>query len=159
MIAHLLENGRTFLILQGSITAIIICAAHIFYNWFTYDYLQMAIFRLGVLGAFFNALNLFLVILFSYFDSQENMLKVTATMLISNTVLTVLTTLLGFKFYGLGYCLSMIISFCVGALLFTRFIKNMTYYIFISNVVKRHDVLKTAPISLETRWHSDKNLN
>jgi polysaccharide biosynthesis protein PelG len=152
MIVRVLENGRTFLFLQGSITAVVICAAPIFYNWFTYDYLQMAIFRLGALGAFFNALNLFIVILFSYFDSQENMLKLTATMLLSNAILTIICRYLGFQFYGVGYCLSMILSFFTGAILFTRFMKKMTYYIFINNVVKRHDVLKAEPIALETRW-------
>ncbi len=152
MIVKLLENGRTFLVLQGSCTAVAICAAPLFYNWVAYDYMQLGIFRLGALGAFFNALNLFLVIFFSYFDSQENMLKLTGTMFITNTVFTLIFRDLGFAYYGYGYCLSMIVSFCIGALLFTRFLNRMTYFIFIANVVKRHDVMKAEPTIVESKW-------
>ncbi len=139
----LLQDGRLFLVIQGSITIAAICAGPYIYNLFTYDYMQLGIFRLGTLGAFFNALNLFIVVIFSYFDSQENMVKVSGFMLLSNFCLTLLFRTFGFPFFGYGYCLSMILTFCLGALLLTRFLDHMTYYVWIFNVVKRHKLEST----------------
>lgn len=138
IITRIIENGRSFIILQGSVSLIVILLAPNVLEWLGIDFLELTVFRLGVLGAFFAALNLIIVVFFSYFDSQENMLWTTGVMIVSNIVLTLLSQQLGFIYYGYGFALSMMISFFVGAMLFARLLKNLTYHIFISNVVKRH---------------------
>lgn len=151
MIAKIIDNGRSFLILQGSLSLVVILLAPKIYDWFNFSYLQLGIFRLGTLGAFFSALNFFIVILFSYFDSQENMLIVTITMFLSNTVFTLITIMLGFAFYGYGFAFSMILTFAVGGVLLTRFLQKLHYKIFISNVVKRVRMRGPAEIQQEER--------
>ncbi len=137
IIRRLTENGRSFLILQGSITLLIIVLASQIFQWVGINFLLINIFRFGALGTFFGALNLCIIIYFSYFDSQNNMLIITATMLISNTIFTLYSLFLGFPYYGCGYCLSMILTFCVACVLFFRFLHRLTYHIFITNTVKR----------------------
>ncbi|MCX6989710.1 MAG: exopolysaccharide Pel transporter PelG [Chlamydiae bacterium] len=134
------ENGRSFLILQGTITLLIIAITPEIFQWMKADFAQVSIFRLGTLGAFFGALNLIIVIFFSYFDSQNNMMIVSSLMFFSNVVFTLISQQLGFSFYGYGYCLSMILTFFVAATLFIRFLNKLTYNIFITNVVKHRSV-------------------
>lgn len=136
----IIENGRSFLILQGSLSLILIIFAPTLFTWLGVDFLELNIFRLGTLGSFFGVLDLILFIYFSYFDSQANMVKISITMVVSNTVFTLFFRYLGFPYYGYGYCLSMILTFLVGATLMVRFLDQMTYHIFITNIVKRQEV-------------------
>lgn len=148
---QVMENGRSYLVLQGILSLILILTAPVLYEAVNGDFLQLGIFRLGTLGAFFAALNFFIVIVFSYFDNQENMVKVSLTMLISNTSLSIASLYLGFPYYGFGYCLSMIISFLLAAILLIKFLDNLTYHIFITNVVKREKVRE----HYQTRFHEE----
>jgi polysaccharide biosynthesis protein PelG len=137
IIRQIKENGRGFLVLQGSLSLIILLTTHLIFSHLGLYYLEFSIFRFGVIGSFFTALNFFIIIYFSYFDSQENLLLLTAIMLISNFVLTLVTLLLGFPFYGIGFALAMTLTFFIGAIRLFRYLNNLTYHIFISNVVKR----------------------
>lgn len=143
IISKIIENSRACIILQGSITLIFIAFAPTFFEWIGADFLQLNIFRQGVLGAFFGVLNLFIVVILSYFDSQDNMLKITLTMLLSNIILTLITLYLGFDYYGYGYSLSMILTFLVGSTLLARFLDQLTYHIFITNIVKRQTISRS----------------
>jgi uncharacterized membrane protein len=78
IIAKMGENGRALVVLQGTITLIIIAIAPEIFGWLKGDFSQLNIFRIGTLGAFFGALNLIIVIFFSYFDSQNNMMIVSS---------------------------------------------------------------------------------
>jgi uncharacterized membrane protein len=148
--AKIVENGRSFLVLQGSISLIFIVFAPTFFNWIGVDFLQLNIFRLGTLGAFFGSLNLCIVIIFSYFDSQNNMMIVTSTMFLSVIALTLLTLHLGFAFYGYGYCLSMILTFFIAGTRLVHFLNRLTFHIFITNIVKRRSLTDkgSEPISV-----------
>ncbi len=143
----IIENGRSFIILQGSITLIIFALAPTIFKWIGFDFSQLSIFRQGTLGAFFAALNLFIFIIFTYFDSQNNLLKSTITMFISNVVLTLISLKMGFTFYGYGYSLSMILTFFVSSSLLVRFLNELNYHIFITNIIKRQTVTEN---NLET---------
>jgi uncharacterized membrane protein len=131
------ENGRSFLVLQGSLTLVVLVSAGTIFNFFGINYLEFGIFRLGTLGAFFAALNLIIIVFFSYFDSQENLLFLTAFLFFSNCILTTATLFLNFNYYGLGYALSMILTFFLASVRYFQFLKNLTYHVFISNVIKR----------------------
>lgn len=140
ILLKIMEDARSFLVLQGAISLIVIIFAPQIFWLFGMDYLQLSIFRLGTVGAFFSALNFFIVIIFSYFDAQEFMFKVTSIMLISNIVLTFISLSFGFPFYGFGFCLSMIFSFLISATLLINFLNNLTYHIFITNNIKRQRI-------------------
>jgi polysaccharide biosynthesis protein PelG len=140
IVRKIVENGRSFLILQGCLTVVVITLAPTIYTGLNLNFTGMSIFRFGALGALFNALNLFIIIFFSYFDSQENMVGVSMFMFFSNALLTLVTIQLGFPYYGLGYCVSMILTFVIGALLFVRLLKYLHFNIFITNVVKRQKI-------------------
>jgi len=140
LISEIKENGRSALVLQGTLSLSVILLAPMLFNWFGISYLCLNIFCLGTLGSFFAGLNLILYVYFSYFDSQENMLCLSLLLFFSNAILTLLSQHLGFAYYGYGYCLSMILTFCVSATLFARFLDQLTYRIFIDNVVKRQKV-------------------
>ena len=152
MISQLIENGRSFLILQGSLSLVIILIAPTIYTWLNLDYLQLSIFRVGTIGAFFSAMNFFLVVLFSYYDSKENMLRLTMFMFLTNAIFSLITLELGFPFYGYGFTLSMILTFTVGSIIFIRFLTNLHYHIFISNIVKQVKYRgRGAEVALEER--------
>jgi uncharacterized membrane protein len=144
IIAKMGENGRALVVLQGTITLIIIAIAPEIFGWLKGDFSQLNIFRIGTLGAFFGALNLIIVIFFSYFDSQNNMMIVSSFLFCSNAIFTLITQFLGFNFYGYGYCLSMILTFLLGSTLLFRFLDKLNYHIFITNVVKRRRVKDVA---------------
>jgi polysaccharide biosynthesis protein PelG len=155
ILLKLKENARSFLVLQGALSLAILCITPLIFNWIGMDYLELNIFRLGVLGSFFTGFNLILFVYFSYFDSQENMLLLAALMFFSNTGLTFLTRHLGFSYYGYGYCLSMIFTFFVGSILMIRFLNQLTYHVFISNVVKRQKMDKPIEV-IETLRATEK---
>jgi polysaccharide biosynthesis protein PelG len=134
------QNSRNFFILQGCVTIVAIGLAPKIFESMGLNFVQFGIFRIGTLGAFFSSMNFFIVILFSYFDNQQNMLRITATMFITNVVFTIISLKLGFSYYGMGFCLSMIVSFLVGGILLVRFLNKLTYHIFITNVVKRQHI-------------------
>ncbi len=140
IIAKILEDARSFLVLQGVITLLVVIFAPAIYDWLNQDFRQLSIFRLGAVGAFFSSLCFFIVVIFTYFDSQENSLKVTMTMFFSNVVFSYISLYLGFPFYGYGFCFAMIFSFFVAATLFMNFLQNLHYHIFISNTVKRQKI-------------------
>ncbi len=158
LMTSLIENGRNMLILQGCFTFVVIALAPTLFEWLKMDFLQLGIFRLGTLGAFFTAINLFIVILFSYFDSQENMLIITIFMFVSNIVLTLVSLKFGFIFYGYGFCLSMILTTLIGSVLFFRFMGDLTYNIFITHVVKRHDVTQKPEGRSKYEWTDEAEL-
>ncbi|MBS0623940.1 MAG: exopolysaccharide Pel transporter PelG [Verrucomicrobia bacterium] len=142
IVDKMLANGRAFLVLQGSLTLSLLFLAPLVFDWLGIGFMQLSIFRLGLIGAFFSALNLCIVIIFSYFDSQSNMLLVTVLMFVMNALLSFITLKCGFAYYGYGYCLAMILTFLVGGVRLFLFLNNLHYHIFITNVVKKQNFEK-----------------
>ena len=140
IIKEITTNGRSYMMLQGSIAFVVILLAPQIFDWIGLDFLQLEIFRFGVLGAFFAALNLFVFIFLSYFDAQKPMVVASVTLFATNVILTLICLNLGFAYYGLGFCLSMILTFGLGAIMLVRLLNNLTYHVFISNVVKNHEI-------------------
>ena len=76
IIAGVHESGRNFFVLQGSISLLGILLAPRIFEWFGVNFLQLSIFRLGILGSFYHVGILFLGILLSYFDFRRAALAV-----------------------------------------------------------------------------------
>ncbi len=127
-----LKSARNLLILGGSITCIVILTSPKIFEFFRINFLQMGMFRLGVIGAFFQLLNLFLNIFLYYFDCRKKALYLLTTYLLLNGSLTWVSLGMGYEYYGYGYFLSSMIIFVISAFVFIHHIENLIYHTFIT---------------------------
>jgi len=133
IIKNILFSAKNFLIVQLSISVtVILVAGHIF-EYFGINYLQIGMFRYGVLGSFFQILALFISILFFYFDARKQALIIYLVFFISNFSLTLLFSNMGFSYYGYGYFLSCVLTFLVSSVMIASYLNNLIYHSFISN--------------------------
>ncbi len=132
LIKNLMTNARTLLLLQGGICLFTVLMAPTIMEIVGLNLVQIGIFRFGVLGATFQILTLFLIIVLSYFDDRNDSLIIAATFFVTNTIFTILTLQLGFAYYGYGYFLSTVVAFVLGCVLAERYIRNLTYHTFIT---------------------------
>jgi uncharacterized membrane protein len=132
IISTLFASSRNFFAIQGVITIIAVLTAAKLFNVLGINYLQIGIFRLGTLGAFFHVLMLFELIILSYFDCRKTTMWIQGLYLVLNSVLTLITIHMGFPYYGYGYFASSLIAFVITtAVLFTH-LRKLPYHAFIT---------------------------
>ncbi len=120
IIQSIIESSRNFIVLQGVICVSVILLSPRIFDLLGVNYLQIGIFRYGVLGSLFQVLLIFLTILLSYFDNRKAVLKVQMTFFFTNTLFTLYFMHAGFQYYGLGYCLASIVTVVVAATIVGR---------------------------------------
>lgn len=123
---------RNFLVLQGSISLLVVLTAPNIFNAMNINYLQIGIFRYGVLGAFFHIMVLFMGILLAYFDSRKQALYVYAVFLVTNGVFTYVSMQAGFEYYGYGYFLSSVVTFVFSAVITANYVSKLPFHSFIT---------------------------
>lgn len=133
MIDSIVKSSRSVLILQGVICVLIILISPEIFRIMEINYLQLGIFRFGVLGSLFQALTLFLSIFFSYFDNQTANLKIQGLFLITNALFTIITLQLGFRYYGYGYFMATLVTFLYATVALITYVKDLVYHTFITN--------------------------
>lgn len=133
LISCIKESGRNFLVLQGSITVISILLAAKLFEIFDVPFLELGIFRIATLGAFFHALMLFAVIVLSYFDCRKAFMNLHGFFLLTNLVFTYISVQWGFEYYGFGYFLSALSTFLLAALVLFNHLRKLPYHAFITN--------------------------
>jgi uncharacterized membrane protein len=133
IIDALMMSARNFVVLQGSISFVVILIASKLFEVLNINYMQLGIFRVGVIGVFFHAMFLFLTIVLAYFDARRLALLMQALYMVLNAVLTYWLMGYGFPYYGYGYFLASLIVFVVTALLTFRHVKSLPYHAFITN--------------------------
>lgn len=126
------KSGRNFLVIQGSITLTAILLAPTIIDILNINYLQISIFRLGILGAFYHVLLLFLLILISYIDFRKHALAVQTVFLLTNGLFTWGSMSLGFPYYGYGYFLSCLVTFAVALLVVFHLLGELPYQTFVT---------------------------
>ncbi|MEO5367520.1 MAG: exopolysaccharide Pel transporter PelG [Magnetococcus sp. WYHC-3] len=131
MISNIQDSARNFLILQGSLTLMVILLAPQLFQWMGINYLQLGIFRLGALGALFHVMVLFLFILLSYFDMRRPALYLQLVFLGTNTVFTLVTVELGYEYYGYGYFGATLVTFVVSYLVTQFLVGELPYQTFV----------------------------
>ncbi len=132
IIGSILSSARDIIILQGSISiTVILLAPHIF-GVLGVDYGQIGMFRYGVLGAFFQVLTIFLMILLSYFDNRMGTLKIQILFLLTNCIFTVYYIQYGIGSYGYGYYLASMVTFIYAAIVVARHVNRLVYHTFIT---------------------------
>ena len=133
IISVMIASSRNFLILQASICiAVILLSPHIFES-LRVNYLQISIFRYGVLGALFHVMIMFLTILLSYFDNRKATLHIQFLFLLTNSIFTYISMKMGFEYYGYGYFLSCVTVFVVAAFTVAHYINKLPYHTFITS--------------------------
>lgn len=106
-------------------------------------YSQMGIFRLGVLGASFHVLLLFLLLFLSYFDRRRLALGLHLLLLICNGLFSWISRDLGYAYYGLGYFLASLVTFLVAYRCALALLERLPYYTFVARP-HAHDEASSA---------------
>lgn len=132
IIFSILGSSRGLVVLQGSICVIVILTSSKIFDFLQINYMQLGIFRFGVLGTMFQVFSLFILIILSYFDHRKATLLIQTVFLITNVGFTFLSIKLGFKYYGYGYFLASLTTFVVAALITMKYINNLIYHTFIT---------------------------
>lgn len=127
-IAHVIK-------VQGVITLVVILFAGAIITLLKMEYKQIALLRICALGTFLHVLILFLSIIILYFDFRNLCMGMVILFLITNTVFTYISLVLGFAFYGYGYMFSCLVTLITGFLCFARKIDNLEYITFMNQPV------------------------
>jgi len=94
--------------------------------------MQIGMLRYGLLGAMFQVLAMFLLILLSYFDARKEALAIQFIFLFTNALFTLWSLDFGFRYYGIGYFLSSFTTFLIAALAVKQRIESLPYHTFIT---------------------------
>jgi uncharacterized membrane protein len=129
----IVEGSRNVMLLQGVIATLLILMAPQIFKFLNIFFLQLSIFRFGVLGAFFQVLILFTTIILSYFDCRRANMWIFFFYFASNTILTLFFMSLGYEYYGYGFFLSSALSFFVAATVLFLHVRKLPYHAFITN--------------------------
>ena len=133
IIQNLFQNSRNLIFFQGVVSFLTVFLAPRIFDLLQINYLLLGIFRIGVLGAFFHALSLFLFIILFYFDFRRTALKLILLFLITNGGFTFVTMKMGFIYYGYGYFLSSFITFIASFAITLYYLKTLPFHTFIRN--------------------------
>jgi uncharacterized membrane protein len=125
-------SALNFFVLQGSIAFLGALMAPQIIAFLKGNYLQIGMLRYGLLGAFFQILTLFLIVLLTYFDNRKGVLQIQALFLVTNTAFTLATIHFGFAYYGLGYFLAAFFTFLAACALSMAHIGSLPYHTFIT---------------------------
>ncbi|MBT4837330.1 MAG: exopolysaccharide Pel transporter PelG [Methylococcales bacterium] len=124
---------RNLFVLQGSLCFAVILLAPTIFSSFGINYLQLGIFRLGVLGALFHVMMMFLGILLSYFDFRRVVLSLQCFFFICNFGFTYLSLQFGFLYYGYGYFLAAMFSFIATFIVTLYYVNQLPFQTFIGH--------------------------
>jgi polysaccharide biosynthesis protein PelG len=117
-------------VIQATISLLCVILAPRIFEWLGISYLQLGIFRFGVIGAFFHVLFLCLTIILSYFELRKQVLWLTVFFVASNAVFTWYSLQHGFSYYGYGYFASALLTFLFGAMVTFRELGRIPYHTF-----------------------------
>jgi uncharacterized membrane protein len=129
----ILRDLKDIVLLQASLTLCILSLAPLLVEMFGGEFRQIAIFRLGTLAAFFQAIFIFVTIKLYYFDLRTLNLGLQTLFLICNVTFTYICSELGFAFYGYGYMVACLVASICSLFALEQVIKNINYITFVSN--------------------------
>ncbi|MCI5048757.1 MAG: exopolysaccharide Pel transporter PelG [Rickettsiales bacterium] len=128
------EGARNLIFMQGAVCLLAILLAPQILEALETFFMQLGIFRLGVLGAFFHGLLLFGTIILQYFDCRKSIMWTYLYFFLSNALFTTFVMIAyGFEYYGYGYFMSSASSFALGGWVLFRHVRRLPYHAFISN--------------------------
>jgi uncharacterized membrane protein len=131
LLNELLGGIRNLIVFQATVSLLCIIFATDIFDALGFNYLQLGIFRFGLLGSFFHTLFLVLTVVLSYFDLRKQVLFVNLVLMFTSLVFTWLSIGQGFAYYGFGYFSAALFSFLVAALITFRELNRVPYNTFI----------------------------
>jgi uncharacterized membrane protein len=93
---------------------------------------QVGMFRYGVAGSLFLVFLLFSVVILMYLDRQREILASVVSLLVLNTVLSLVTLDMGYQYYGLGFAVAALISMLIALVHLTNQLYSLEYMTFAS---------------------------
>jgi uncharacterized membrane protein len=132
MIGVILSNGRNLLVLQASLTIFVILFSPQIFEYLNIPFVEITIFRYGVLGVLFHLFSLTFITLLSYFDHRRAVISIQLFFCITNALFTWITMELGYSYYGFGYFVSCLCTFALAATILGRYITELPYHTFIT---------------------------
>ena len=135
--------GRNLIFLQGFVCIASIILAPYFFNVMGINLIEIGMFRAGVLGASFQILSLFIMVILSYFDFRKGVLVIQGFFFVSNTCLTLLSLKFGLAYYGYGFFAAAVLTFLVAAIILERYIRKLPYHTFVTQNVQ--DMISQKP--------------
>jgi uncharacterized membrane protein len=133
MVNSIFRGVTALFLTQAGLCAALIVGAPSIIDALHGDYLQIGMFRYGVLGVLFHAMALVLMILLSYFDQRRLALLLSLCFLLTNAAFTWLTREAGFPYYGYGYFLASFVVFILTAACLAQHLKRLPYHTFITS--------------------------
>lgn len=130
MIEMLRESMREVFIIQGAITLLCLVFAPALVDLAQLMPMQVPLLRVGLIGAFLQVLLSMAVIVLFYFDQRRKVLVVTAVFLLGNGILSWISTLWGFQYYGYGYCYSCLMALITAFYLLQKTVDDLEFITF-----------------------------
>ena len=133
ILASLSRGLRNVVVFQGCITAFVVLSAPKLLSLLGVNLIGLGMFRLGVIGSFFHVLMAFVSVILAYFDLRRKLLFVYFLLFVTNTVFSLVSTSLGFAYYGYGFFLSALVTLIVAYALAAWSLGRLPYLTFIAN--------------------------
>lgn len=133
LVRVLVDGLRNMMVVQATISLSVILLAPQIFEAMNIDFLQIGMFRLGVLGSLFQVFVLMLGIVLAYFDFRGPALAVQVMFLVTNGLFTWASLHFGFSWYGYGFFVACLVTFVFAYLLTGRYVYDLPYQTFIRN--------------------------
>lgn len=133
LLESIFSGARNFIVIHGTTCFLAIVLAAEIFALLNISYLQIGIFRLGCLGAFFHALLLFEQVIMAYLDCRRSMMVLQAIFFFCNAFFTLISMWMGFPFYGYGYFLASLVCFLITTHVLFNHLRILPYHAFITN--------------------------
>lgn len=133
IIRTLSASSRDIAILQGAVTALALFLAPAAIELTQSSFQQIGILRFGILGAYFQAMLLFLSTLLAYFDLRLPNLALQLTFLVTNAAFTLASLWGGFPWYGYGFFAATVTTCLIGFVMLAHALGRLPYLAFVGS--------------------------
>ncbi|MFC3226861.1 exopolysaccharide Pel transporter PelG [Marinibaculum pumilum] len=133
IVRTLATSSRDIAILQAAVTMLALFLAPAVIELTASSFQQIGILRFGILGAYFQAMLLFLSTLLAYFDLRLPNLGLQTLFLVTNGLFTLASLEGGFEYYGYGFFASTVVTCAVGFVVLSHALSRLPYLAFIGS--------------------------
>mgnify|MGYP002629637962 CR=1 FL=1 len=123
--------GRDVALFQAILTLLAVAVPTLLLDLVGMPHAGVFMFRFCVIGAAFHLGALLITVVLFYFDSRRTVLIINAVFLGSNLLLTWVTLQLGLRWYGVGYFMAGIVTFCTAWVLLDRAMSDLLILAFV----------------------------
>lgn len=133
IIGTLALSSRDIAILQAAVTMLALFLAPTVIELTSSSFQQIGILRFGILGAYFQAMLLFISTLLAYFDLRLPNLFLQSLFLVTNGVFTLVCLEAGFQYYGYGFFAAAVVTSAVGFIMLAHALSRLPYLAFVGS--------------------------